>query len=171
MTRAVRLLVWKELEPGDLRKTHAASSDAGTGGGARDLRFRPYAAFGPLFARLFPTVEVLRERPVRVGTVKWFEGEAERSARAEFWPPTDARPTEGRWSKIHTLPPLQADFPEDEGRLVLLLVQDDTGDVWLRVETEAELRRPGWNPDVVGPLLATLDAGAGQGWLDFAGGT
>ena len=41
----VKLVVYKKIVDGDLRKFSATSNDTQTGGGARDLRFSPAAEF------------------------------------------------------------------------------------------------------------------------------
>ena len=58
----VILVVFKQLVEGDLRKFKAESNDADTGGGARDLRFRPYDRFDGAFERLFPVEELVPRR-------------------------------------------------------------------------------------------------------------
>src|SRR4029079_6724773 len=60
---AVARVVFREIVPGDLRKVEADAQDAGTGGGARDLRFRPYEKFAPVFSVLLPErVQEMRKR-------------------------------------------------------------------------------------------------------------
>jgi len=50
----VKRIVYKEIVEGDFRKFKAESNDADTGGGARDLRFRPHDEFAKVFRELFP---------------------------------------------------------------------------------------------------------------------
>ncbi|MBX7487872.1 hypothetical protein K3177_05040 [Qipengyuania sp. GH25] len=51
---AVQRYVFRELREGDLEKFNATSSTSGTGGGARDIRFRSPSKFDPVFASMFP---------------------------------------------------------------------------------------------------------------------
>lgn len=171
----IKIIVYKEIKPGDLRKFRAVSNDAPTGGGARDLRFRPHERFDPIFVRLLPGVQTARGKSVRVGTIKWHDGGRVVSHDAEYWPPTNARPGEGRWARVHTFAPFRQEMPEDEGRLVILLIQDSNDDVWLRIETETELKSPTWNQAVVGTIFGCIDSQShegrsAQGYIDFVRG-
>lgn len=53
-SNAVQRYVFRELREGDLEKFNATSSTSGTGGGARDIRFRSPSKFDPIFASMFP---------------------------------------------------------------------------------------------------------------------
>jgi hypothetical protein len=183
--KAVKLLVFKELVDGDLRKFRAESNDAATGGGARDLRFRPYERFDGVFERLFPAEEQMGRRRgkgmkligVRKGMFHWHDAVTNQvhSREARFEPPTDARPNEGRISTVHHYPPLQHEFPTDEGRLVFLMIQDVDGAVWPFVASEQSLRNDEWDELVAKAILECLDAprsrpGASQGYVDVQTG-
>ena len=180
---AVARVVFREIVPGDLRKVEADAQDAGTGGGARDLRFRPYEKFAPVFSVLLPErVPEMRKRggervPVELsrGKLYWLEEEETRSAEAVFEPPTDARPGEGRLTCVHNVPPLR-ELPERDGRFVLLLVQDGAGRVWPHVVTDTSLRGGEWDDAVAQPIVKCLDAAAGRksvcaGYIDLTNDT
>lgn len=47
----VARVIFQVIEDGDRRKFEAVSNDADTGGGARDLRFRPANRFLPVLGR------------------------------------------------------------------------------------------------------------------------
>lgn len=163
-----KLVFWQEILPGDLLKMRAESSPAGTGGGARDLRF-PDKRFRPVLEQMFP-----RLRPgtqVRLGDLVWDDGLGKaRSQEIEYWPPTDARPNEGRLAKIHSLDALR-DPPNPGGeKLILVLVLDSTQELRAYYATPAKLH--GWHEDVSGPILDCLSARRSvnrkaQGWIDL----
>ena len=171
----IKVIVYKEIKPGDLRKFQAESNDSPTGGGARDLRFRPHERFDPIFAQLLPTVKVQRGKNVRVGPVGWYDDIKPARLEAEYWSPTQARPGEGRWAKVHNFAPFQKELPDGEGRLVILLIQDSNDDVWLRIETESELRSPSWDQKVIRAIFECIDSQtrgnrSAQGYIDFVRG-
>lgn len=171
----IKIIIYKEIKPGDLRKFRAESNDATTGGGARDLRFRPHERFDPIFERMFPDTVTERRKSVRVGTVHWHDGKHQQRREAKYWPPTEARPGEGRWAKVHLFPPFQAEMPDDQGRLVILLIQNSKDEVWLRIETEMELRSPDWDQRVVNAIFECIDSQpredrSAQGYIDFTRG-
>ena len=180
----VKRVVFKEIAEGDYRKFEAHSNDADSGGGARDLRFRPYEKFREVFLDLFPLVRAATRRrggvdtevKVLVGRLYWPDGDTVASAEATFEPPTDARPNEGRIPVVHTYPPF-SDLPStNQGKVVLLLIQRDDDTVWPSFATEGSLRSGAWEPSVATPILASLKASrptnqVARGYIDFARGT
>ena len=168
-------IFWQELLPGDIRKIEAQSNDAQTGGGARDLRF-PDAPFRPVLERMFPEEGQVRGRPVRHGTLVWEDAKGtSQHQEIEYWPPTSARPGEGRIARIHEIEPLQQP-PEAGGDTVLLvLVLDDLKQLRAYYTTSGELRDK-WHDDVAQPILVCLGKEskggvARRGWLDLIDGT
>ncbi len=175
----VKRLVYRVFLPGDLRKAQAESADSDSGGGARDLRLRPHAEFGDVFSRMFPGRQTrLQKRggqqrsvEIYVGRFSWSSEGDMHSREAEYWPPTPARPNEGRVARIYSYPPLTATLPEDQERPVVLLVQDARPGVWPYLVTEKSLRSGEWDPAVSGPIVDCLDAHpqprAPRGFVDF----
>lgn len=179
----VKRLVFKEITEGDFRKFEAESNDADTGGGARDLRFRPYDPFEYIFSTLFPGVK--KEQRVRsgkkvsvnvqVGQLHWDEHGREIAREVTFEPPTTARPDEGRIPIVHTYPPLRRFPPTNEGRMLLLFIQRDDDKVFAEFTTEKSLRSGAWEDQVATPILKSLGAKRGsgnlaRGYLDFVSG-
>ncbi len=162
-----KLVVYKEIVEGDFRKFRAESNDAPTGGGARDLRFRPYDVFAPVFEQLFPGKRMeARTRgktrtqvEILVGHFHWLNdrGGVE-SMEATFEPPTDARAGEGRIAVVYKYPCFNNLPPTNEGRMLVLLIQHSNGQVWPRFATEDSLRSGDWNEEVARNLLQCLDA-------------
>jgi hypothetical protein len=177
----VKRVVFKEIVEGDFRKFQAESNDADTGGGARDLRFRPYEKFAEVFRKLFPDVRVETRRRDRkptdveilVGRLHWLDESGTAVSReALFEPPTDARPGEGRIPVVHTYPPFNRLPSSKEGRMVVLLVQRDDGTVWPEFATERSLKSGAWNENVAKPILRSLAANrpgnqVARGYIDF----
>lgn len=167
------LIFWQEILPGDLRKMEARSADATTGGGARDLRF-PDAPFRPVFERMFPEAAAVQGRPVRRGNLVWDDKQGRQAQIVEYWPPTDARPGEGRLARIHEMEPLRDPPDPGGGQLILLLVLDDANDVRAFYATSAELQDE-WHEDVARPILECLGEDrhggvAARGWVNLVNG-
>ncbi|MBF4237467.1 hypothetical protein, partial [Vibrio anguillarum] len=128
----VARILYKEIVPGDLRKIHAVSNDADTGGGARDFRFGSYQSIAATVMQMFPipVVESRRRSGVLVpttiysGKFYWKQNGIVQTAMSYFEPPTDARPAEGRITKVHEQPSLSTALmptPTDGNRVFLLL--------------------------------------------------
>ncbi len=174
-------VVFRQIVAGDFRKFKAESNDADSGGGARDLRFRPYPAFRDIFADLLPSTRIEKRRrngiptdtEIRVGAFFWSEGNGkEASKEATFEPPTDARPNEGRIPVVHTYPPFNTLPATTEGKMVALLIQREDGNVWPAFATEEALRSGQWNTGISDFILKSLDANRPQnqvarGFIDF----
>lgn len=174
--RPMRIL-FQELTPGTARKAQARSADAPSGGGARDIRIRPHSEVREFMERLFPRERVERRRSreggaeapitIRVGTATWGDGRVE--TELEYWPPTNARPGEGRITRISSLPPL-ANPPEDPTDVVVLFVQDEEGLIWVRYATLDGLERS--LPEVRDRILRCLDNPQGgriaTGYIDLS---
>lgn len=185
--RAVARVFFQEIEEGDRRKLEAASNDASTGGGARDLRI-PHRDFWPCLRKLFPTEKTAsrrrdgqrRDLTVYVGELFWVDASGEdgsaavRSQSVVYEPPTDARPSEGRITKIHALPILRNSVPPPtQGTVFLLLIQQVDGKVFPHYVTETTLRDPGFNRDVathIGDCIGRAGNRKVRGYIDFTTG-
>jgi hypothetical protein len=162
----VERVLYREIVSGDLRKFQAESNDTPSGGGARDLRFRPYDEFEDVVRLLFPTERVVERRrngvvqqvTIFVGRFFWMQNDGVKSAEAIFEPPTTAREGEGRITRVHTYPPLNAKQPLHDGRLIFLLIQRSDGKVWPHFATEGSLRRGEWDEAITNTVLTCLDA-------------
>jgi len=174
-------VIYQELREGDFRKFEAQSNDSDTGGGARDLRFRPYDKFEKIFRKLFPQRRSTNRRrggrqtqvEILVGRLHWTDDAGnDTSKEATFEPPTDARAGEGRLTKVHVYPPFNRLPPSNEGRVVLLLIQRADGTVWPAFATEKSLRAGLWDARLTKAVLRSLDADRPAnrkacGYLDF----
>lgn len=193
----VKRIVYKQIVFGDFRKFLAKSNDATSGGGARDLRFRPYEEFVEIFRLMFPHSRVemrrrndrMQQVEVLVGKFHWTENGGVVSKEATFETPTTAREGEGRIPTVYKYGPFNRiveQWPEDkwgddkrslkvEGRLVLLLVQREDGSVWPEFATEKSLGSGAWAKSVSTPILNSL-AGerriseVARGYIDFEHG-
>lgn len=163
-------ILYKELVDGDLRKLQAKSNDANTGGGARDFRFGSYKTLMPVIQAMFPqTVKEFRKRGgknVRIdvfkGTFSWEDAKGKKHSKDSYFePPTDARPSEGRITRVHEYPCFDASHVKigAGNRVLLLLIQLDDGSVWPHYAEEQSLRTPNaWHAVVAKELLDCLDA-------------
>ena len=141
--QGVARVYFQEITAGDRRKIEGKSNDAQTGGGARDLRF-PDAKLRPFFERMFPKTRTAQRDGVALtvnhGVVSWVDNlGAERVNPIEYWPPTNARPTEGRLGRVNQLGNLQSLPPTSDGRLFVTLTQLDNGEIRVRHVSEKVL--------------------------------
>lgn len=178
--------VYKEIVGGDMRKLLAASNDADTGGGARDLRF-PAPAFDAIFRQLFPTDAIGRGgREIRVGDFLYLDAnENPQVTQLDYWPPTHSRKTECRITRIHASPALGGQLPKtDKGRAFVLLIQFSDGTVRCDYAYEDDLQAPDiWAPELSQAVLGCLASASARnatrqanfvpamGYYDFTTGT
>ena len=131
-------ILFKQVTEAIVRNAQNESADADSGGGARDLRLGPYDFIHPFMKQMFPLIRRGDERPIRWTKVTW--GNGNRVQELEYWPPTNARPNEGRIAKISSLPPL-AEGTDDVKDTVILFVQDEYEVVWVRYASKTGLRK------------------------------
>lgn len=148
--RVVRMVL-HHLVPGDLRKFQAESNDSDSGGGARDLRFRPETVALRFFRQMFPQrrEEVTRDREgnarqveVAFGPIRWANGPGGvwQEGMLDAWPRTPSR-NEARLARVNefgfdALFPITA--PGDKA--VLILTQTADGSVFVTFTTGSEIR-------------------------------
>lgn len=166
----VARILYKEIVAGDLRKILAESNDSKTGGGARDFRFGDYETLEPMIRKMFPSVKLEKRRrngskidvQIFCGTFHWEVNGIEQHKEVEFEPPTTARKTEGRITRVHEQPSLDVDrIPKvsEHNRVLLLLLQRNDGTVWPYFIEEASLAIPGaWDPRVAAEILRCINA-------------
>ena len=135
-------ILYQQLTPATVLKAQNESAEATSGGGARDLRLSPHHAFAPFMERLLPSMHNRVRQDgntaeVHVGAATWGDGSTE--MEIEYWPPTKARPNEGRVARISSIPSLVNPPTNLEGAVVLF-VQDEHGLVWVRYSTAAGLK-------------------------------
>jgi hypothetical protein len=173
------LVMYKELTQADLRKLVATSNDAPSGGGARDLRL-PHSAFKNVMAQLLPGVRQERrgknidpDAIVQFGSVHYFDNDVEMQTELVYWPPTDARPAEGRIAKVHSSPALGGRLPDDDkGRVFVMFIKWQNAMVQVVYAYEDDLRKDEWAPEVSGPILkclrdSDLRGKSVQGYIDL----
>jgi hypothetical protein len=156
-SNVIERVLLQNIEDGDRRKFVAKSNDSDTGGGARDLRFRPETEFLPFFRRMF-TNKTYKTRKAKgnstqievlSGTVSWQEPTGIKSAIMEIWPATDARPNECRIARISEFG-LDGFIQTDPngGRSVFMMFQQANGDIMIYFTTETSLRTQNWDPKI-----------------------
>lgn len=176
-------IVFRQILDGDRLKFIAQSNLTDSGGGARDLRFRAWDQMEQPLRKLFPgrRTEIRRRGSsgpleVFVGQFNWMKKDKVISQEAILEPPTDARPGEGRITRVHELECFTINEPEEgSGRLIALFVQKQDDTVWPFVVTERSLEHDDWNPAVADFLLSALNAprragNAAYGFIDFESG-
>lgn len=173
----VKRIIFREVMDGDLKKFTATAAPSGTGGGARDLRFRPFDKFDGVFARALPRREkVERRREGEREEIEIYTAKANvvrsnnESFKKEiaFEPPTTARPNEGRLARVHDL---NLDVPEGEGRLLILIIQDGKDELIITFFSEKDLESGKWHAAVNDFFKEVFSqparASATQGYIDF----
>ena len=147
----VKLVIYKKIVPGDFRKFRAESNDAPSGGGARDLRFRPANEFNEQFRKMFT---VPGEAATLTGQFYW---ENLTPTDVTIHQPTNSRPGEVRIATVHECFPAQV-IPADCDDCVLLLVLRSDNRVYPVFTSERSLREENWHPAVKEPILRGLQA-------------
>jgi|SRR5690606_20263900 len=150
----IRVLM-QRIDDGDIRKILAKSNDSPSGGGARDLRFRPETEFLPFFKRMFSDIHTKVRKTkgkqtvieILSGTVIWNHDGSDMSQKVEIWPSTDSRPNECRLAKVNGLKDLIKNSPSG-GRSVLMLFQLSNGTIRLYFTNETSLKNDDWNPKI-----------------------
>lgn len=181
----VARVFYQEIKEGDRRKIEGKSNDdPKAGGGARDLRF-PDKKFRRLFVQMFPNetrrtrrftdqgVEKSEEIVVHSGDVHWVDDKgANRTTTVLYWPPTHARPPEGRIANINVLGALKKLPPQTEGRLFVLITEYSDGTVHVRHASMAGIERG--NAQIADHIkrcvASTPDHRSVRGYIDFATG-
>lgn len=146
----VKLVIYKKIVDGDLRKFSATSNDQPTGGGARDLRFSPAKEFMLAFEKMFPH----HEENLLHGYFSWNYHNA---TEVFVHPPTNSRPNEIRIAKVHECFPNEV-VPDDARDCILLLILDDNDRVWPHFTSEHSLRTDNWHPMIKNAILKGLGA-------------
>jgi hypothetical protein len=173
----VKRVIFREVMPGDLRKFTATSNDAPTGGGARDFRFTPFDQFDGVFARALKgrsTETRLRNRQHSQVTLYTANVSVPRKngppAKKElrFEPPTSARDAEGRLAQLSKF---GLEPPADEGRFVLLIIEDANSSVIVTFFSEQDLAGGRWHSSINDFFKEVFSSpqrkNANQGFIDF----
>lgn len=163
----VKLVIYKRIVAGDLRKFTATSNDSQTGGGARDLRYSPVDEFFPKFEMMFPN----NINGILHGQLNWSN---HAPTSVEIHPPTSKRPNEMRIAKVHECIPSEF-FPKDDNDTILIFILDDSNKVWPYFITESSLIHDGWHPKIRDNILNGLNAKrrsntSPMGYIDLVNG-
>lgn len=164
----VKLVIYKKIVPGDLRKFRAQSNDTPTGGGARDLRFSPANEFIAQFNRMFTQSNA---DGTLTGQFYW---DGLPPTDVIIHPPTNARPNEVRIGTVHQCFPSQV-IPNDSNDCILLFVLRSDDRVYPFFTSEYSLRHDNWHPAIKDPILRGLEANrlaniTPMGYIDIENG-
>ena len=173
----VKRIIFREVMPGDLRKFTATSADSNTGGGARDFRFTPFDKFDGVFARALPGREdeprVRNKVPTIVTLYTANVSVPKKNGKPtirelRFEPPTTARDGEGRLAQLSKF---GLEPPTNEGRFLLLIIEDGSANVIVSFYSEQDLASGDWHSvvnDFFKQVFATPQkTNANQGFIDF----
>lgn len=141
----VKRFIFKELVEGDFRKFIAQSNDADTGGGARDLRFKPQKVFYPFFEKM---MAVKNSDGTLDDEFHWnFDGKGKRT-KVKVHPPTNARPNEIRIAQVNRCIPDEA-VPQNHEHIIFLIVQLSDNSLWPYFVTLSSIKNDdNWDPNV-----------------------
>lgn len=173
----VKRIIFREVMPGDLRKFTATSADADTGGGARDFRFTPFNKFDGVFARALPgrANESRVRNKVRTSVTLYTanasvprkDGTAA-TRELRFEPPTTARGGEGRLAQLSKF---GLEPPTQQGRFLLLIIEDAGGNIIITFYSEHDLAGGKWHPTVNAFFKKVFTTpqkkNSNQGFIDF----
>ena len=149
--QGIKIVVYKKIVEGDMKKFYAVSNVTQSGGGARDLRFSPADQFMPIFKRMFRTEN-------DDGTYSgYFNWPNHTSTEVTVHPPTNSRPTEARIAKVHECIPEKC-IPQSAGDCILIMILDSDNKVWPYFVTEKSLREDDWHPKIKDTILEGLYA-------------
>ena len=165
----IRIVLYKKIVPGDIRKFRAESNDADSGGGARDLRFSPANMFFPILKRIFPNEGA--NGKTYTGTLLW---ENQPSTKVTIHAPTKSRANEVRIAKVHECIP-KAIVPNDATDCILLIWLNQDYSAQGYFTSEHSLRTNVWHEGVKNGVLRGLSARRGAlvtpaGFIDFENG-
>jgi hypothetical protein len=159
----LKRFVFKQATLDDLEKLHLASHKPddpaeASGGGARDVRFRPWKNFEPVFRRMF--------EPANKGDRVRFSGRLYVPGTHEWdevlvWSPTGARGDEGWVAQSYKLRAFNTNVPASpDPPVFFLFAQDGDGKVWggyLKYE-DLQVHPPKWHTSVSEPVLQAVAA-------------
>lgn len=170
--------IYKQATLDDLEKLGLAShkpTGSPSGGGARDVRIRPWSKFEPVIRRMFPeTVTTSRGKDCFACDLHWHEvGLKLRSTRVRCCPPSGARGDEGWLAESYKIPAFTNDLPQSPDPPVFFFICQDGGEItWGGWMKDADLRAGEWHPDVSRPVLNNLSQARAdatvRGYVDFA---
>lgn len=180
----VARILFKKIGQGDRQKVKKKSNVAQTGGGARDFRFGRFDEIEDAVRAMFPVVLKAGRRrkkqkvmlDIFKGQFHWHDKETGEllTREAIFEPPTTARGSEGRLTRVPEYSCFKTIPPETPGnRILVLLIQRKDGSVWPHLVEEKGLSEPGaWDPKVAKVLTDCLAAKrpknhAPVGYFDF----
>lgn len=164
----IKIVVYKKIVEGDLKKFFAQSNISPSGGGARDLRFSPAVQFFPIFQRMFRT---LKSDGSYAGYFNWPE---HAPTEVTIYPPTRSRHNEVRIARVHECIPSKY-IPHSVGDCILILILDVDDKVWPYFITEKSLKEDDWHPRIREGILTGLNAHRGvksspMGYIDIEKG-
>lgn len=147
----IKIVVYKKVVEGDLKKFFAQSNITQSGGGARDLRFSPAGMFFPVFQRMFRT---RKADGTYSGYFFWADNVP---TEVTIHPPTTSRPNEVRIAKVHECIP-DKHIPKSIRDCILIMILDSQNKVWPYFITEKSLREDDWHPRIKEGILEGLGA-------------
>lgn len=147
----IKIVVYKKVVAGDIKKFFARSNDKDTGGGARDLRYSPAKMFFPIFNRMF---RIKKDDGTYTGQFFWPDCEP---TDVTIHPPTNSRASEIRIGTVNKCIP-EKHRPDSERDLIFILIMDCDDKVWPYFITEQSLREEDWHPKIKERIISGLEA-------------
>lgn len=162
---AIAEILFHEIASGDVRKFNASSNDAGTGGGARDLRFG--MLYEHALDRLFPK-EIVTERghEYRLGTFYYKDADGveheQDNVHYAFKPKTDGKRREVRLCQLNKIPFFQKlpDLEPDDGLLFVAFIRMTEGLPQMQFLTEKQINDPNSNQIIAAAMRKAIDTRA-----------
>jgi hypothetical protein len=149
----VKRFIFKELVEGDFRKFIAQSNDTDTGGGARDLRYKPQKIFYPFFEKMM----AVKNADNTLDDIFHWEIEGKViTTKVKVHPPTNSRPNEIRIARVHQCIPDEV-VPQNHNNAIFLIVQYSDNSLWPYFVTIDSIRNDDWDPIVKRVITEAYD--------------
>ena len=149
MAQGVKRFIFKELVEGDFRKFFAQSNDTDSGGGARDLRYKPQKEFYPFFEKMM--IEKDNSGKLK-DKFHWIINGKEVTTKFIVHSPTNSRPNEIRIGQVNKCIPDEA-VPDVHTNTIFLIVQLDDLTIWPYFVTYDSIENEDWDPIVKQVIL------------------
>ncbi len=165
----VRVVVYKKILDGDIKKMQEKSNIATSGGGARYLSFNPGSEFRPIFMKMFPN-EI--KPGTLAGKLYWLDAPTAEVISTEVI--IDIH-TDGKVRKEVRLCQVNKclrNRPVTANDCIFIMIMDDLGRIWPYFTSEDSLLHDYWNQDVASGIIMGLRAKrpknqAAAGYLDY----
>lgn len=168
MALFVKRFVFKELVEGDFRKFIAQSNDTDSGGGARDLRYKPQKVFYPFLKKM---MNKKNSDNTLEDIFHWRIDGKEITTNFKVHPPTKSRRNEIRIAQVNKCIPEKV-VPSEHKNTIFLIVQLSDNSLWPYFVTLESIKNDDWDPIVKHVIVSAYttekrDSVTATGFYDY----